>query len=192
MGQIYGIKNNIYDKIIYIGQTTRDYKIRWIQHKQQSKDRNYALYKAFHKYGIENFTPILLEECSNKILDDREIYWIKFYHTYIEEQGYNLTKGGKNDTSKNIKIPVYQYDLNGKFIQEFESISEAQWQISGHAGSTIFKAAHNNIQSAYGFLWSFEKKNQQGWPRDSRNSPPPVSVSSSCMSSRRTLRMIPA
>lgn len=158
MGQIYGIKDLSKNKIIYIGQTIRNYKVRWQQHKQQSKERNYALYDAFHKYGINNFMPFLIEECDNSLLDVQEQYWINFYHTYIEEDGYNLTKGGKKDTSKSIKKPVYQYDLNGKFIQSYESINEAQWKVSNHQGSEIQKAVNGKIKSAYGYLWSFEKK----------------------------------
>lgn len=34
------------------------------------------LYKAFKKYGIENFTFEGIEEVSNEYLDEREKYWI--------------------------------------------------------------------------------------------------------------------
>lgn len=157
MGQIYGIKDLKKNEIIYIGQTIRNYKLRWQQHKQQSKERDYALYNAFKKYGINNFQPILIEECNNSFLNEREKFWIEYYHTHITKKGYNITYGG-NEISDKLKIPVYQYDLNGNFIQSYTSINEAQWEISGHAGSTIQQAATNQINSAYGFLWSQEKK----------------------------------
>lgn len=38
MGQIYAIKQKPENKIVYIGQTIRTYKIRWQQHKQQMKE----------------------------------------------------------------------------------------------------------------------------------------------------------
>lgn len=157
MGQIYGIKNTLTNQIVYVGQTIRNYKIRWSQHKQQSKDRDYPLYNAFHKYGIENFLPFLIEECDNSLLDEKEQYWINFYNTSINKSGYNITLGG-NTVSDKIKKPVYQYDLNGQYIQSFESINEAQWQIGKCAGTNIQKAVNHIIDSAYGFLWSLEKK----------------------------------
>lgn len=59
MGQIYCIKQKPENKIVYIGQTIRTYTSRWQQHKQQAKDRKYALYNAMNKYGVENFTHVL-------------------------------------------------------------------------------------------------------------------------------------
>lgn len=48
------------------------------------------------KYGYENFTYEIIEECSNsqEELDDRERYWIEYYNSY--EDGYNSTRGGQN------------------------------------------------------------------------------------------------
>ena len=58
MGDIYGIKRKDNDKIVYIGQTIRTYKMRWQQHKQVAKTADssrYALYAAIQKFGIDNF-----------------------------------------------------------------------------------------------------------------------------------------
>lgn len=55
-----------------------------------------ALYRAFRKYGFENFEITILEQLDTKardILDDRERYWISFYNTYFN--GYNETLGGE-------------------------------------------------------------------------------------------------
>ena len=53
---------------------------------------NYLLSRAFRKYGIENFSFEILEECSKEDLDDREIYYISKYDSYFN--GYNQTTGG--------------------------------------------------------------------------------------------------
>jgi hypothetical protein len=58
------------------------------------------LYKAFEKYGIENFEFTILEELEyvQDLLNEREKYWISFYHTYVNDPcgpGYNLTRGGE-------------------------------------------------------------------------------------------------
>ena len=36
----------------------------------------------------------VLEECEEEELDEKEIYYIEKYHSYIEDGGYNLTRGG--------------------------------------------------------------------------------------------------
>jgi len=52
-----------------------------------------VLYKAFNKYGIENFTFEEIEQVDNSILDEREKYWIEYYDSYFN--GYNSTLGGR-------------------------------------------------------------------------------------------------
>lgn len=101
MGFIYKI-TNILNQHCYIGQTARDYQIRWEEHKKEAYEGsslgyNFILHKAFRKYGIENFTFELLEECENSFLQDREKYWISFYKSFSGDNhgGYNMTRGGE-------------------------------------------------------------------------------------------------
>ena len=78
---IYKITNLINGKS-YIGQTN-DYKRRFREHRE----KNYCnaedlLYKAFDKYGIDNFSFEVIEDKTPNY-NEREKYWIKYYHTYI-------------------------------------------------------------------------------------------------------------
>ena len=41
------------------------------------------------KYGLENFTFEVLEECDAAALNERELYWIRKYDSY--NNGYNAT-----------------------------------------------------------------------------------------------------
>lgn len=93
-GKIYLIENKINHKK-YIGKTIFSVEERWKQHKndfnkERNKDR--PLYKAFKKYGIENFIFSIIEECDLQILSEREMYWIKYYDSF--HNGYNATLGG--------------------------------------------------------------------------------------------------
>lgn len=95
MQGIYKITNKINQKC-YIGKS-KNITERWNYHKTRYNDeREYdkPLYRAFRKYGIENFTFDILEELQeyDKESNEREKYWIKFYNSY--EKGYNGTKGG--------------------------------------------------------------------------------------------------
>lgn len=61
---------------------------------KRKDDLDKPLYRAFKKYGIDNFEWNILEECSEDLLKEREIYWIKYYNTYENKEHYNETPGG--------------------------------------------------------------------------------------------------
>ena len=95
MGYIYKITNTLNDKV-YIGQTIKTVQKRFTQHKNNSNKEYFSqivLYKAFNKYGIENFVCEEIEEVPNDKLDEREKYWIEYYDSYFN--GYNSTLGGR-------------------------------------------------------------------------------------------------
>lgn len=100
---IYKIENLINGKV-YIGQSV-DIKGRWNEHKlvnsRASKDalkrQKYPLYLAFEKYGLDNFSFEVIEECPVEELNEKEQFYIKKYNSYIDfpnSNGYNLTLGG--------------------------------------------------------------------------------------------------
>lgn len=92
---IYKITNLI-NGHSYIGQSLNIEK-RWKNHQIaafNSKDESYSypLYRAIRKYGIESFVLDVLEECDYQLLNEKEMYYIKYYNTY--NNGYNQTLGG--------------------------------------------------------------------------------------------------
>jgi group I intron endonuclease len=96
---IYKIENLINGKC-YIGQSI-NIELRWKRHKEVVKNCDYPLYLAIRKYGIENFSFDIVQECEPSKLDELEIYWIKYYNSYYD--GYNQTRGG-DQYSWNVKI----------------------------------------------------------------------------------------
>ena len=102
---IYKITNLINGKS-YIGQSTNIQK-RFNAHRSaafnpNNKNYNFPLYKAIRKYGIENFSFEVLEECDISELNDKEIYYISKYNTH-SKFGYNQDDGG-NQASHYIKL----------------------------------------------------------------------------------------
>lgn len=72
---IYKITNNI-NNHCYIGQS-RNITKRFNSHINYHQSvKNYPLYRAFRKYGLENFSFEILEECSINELNERERFWI--------------------------------------------------------------------------------------------------------------------
>ena len=99
---VYKITNKINSKS-YIG-ITNNYHKRWGNHKSTAfnkKDKQYykPLYCAFRKYGLENFNFEILEQgLSLEEANNKEQEYIIFYHSLINEQGYNIAKGGGGST----------------------------------------------------------------------------------------------
>lgn len=89
---IYKITNKINNKI-YIGQTVRDLKERIQEHK---RNKGCIMYKAFQKYGFENFNiEVIFETEDIEILNEKEKYYIKVFNS-LTPNGYNLCEGGSN------------------------------------------------------------------------------------------------
>lgn len=98
MAHIYCIVNNINGKK-YIGKTNKTIKERFKEHisdSRKERNKNRALYRAFNKYGIQNFTVYELEECDWSIASEREIHYISVHGTFTN--GYNETAGGDGAT----------------------------------------------------------------------------------------------
>lgn len=102
---IYKIENKITHKV-YIGQSTNIAK-RWTNHKSTAYNEfshcyNYPLYCAIRKYGIENFSFQVVEECKIKELNDKEKYWIQYYNSTNKDNGYNLSGGGNESSHRRL------------------------------------------------------------------------------------------
>lgn len=97
MTGIYKVTNTINNKV-YIGQSINIEK-RWRAHRtspynSNSNSYNSIFYRAIRKYKINNFKFEVLEECAEDKLNEREIYWIKYYDSTNIEKGYNISLGG--------------------------------------------------------------------------------------------------
>ena len=142
MAYIYRIVNDINNKD-YIGKTNLSIEERFKQHCKDSKRIQYEnrpLYKAINKYGIEHFHIELVEECSDKIVSEREIYWIEQYGSF--KKGYNATIGG--DGKHYIDYDMVEYNYN--IYQNMTEVAR-QMNISPDAVAYILRQRHVPIKS---------------------------------------------
>lgn len=99
---IYKITNLINNKC-YIGQSIHIER-RFAQHKSPyeiERDPDKPLYQAFKKYGIENFSFEILEECAQNELNDKEKFYIEKYQSLTHQNGYNICSGGEGNNGEN-------------------------------------------------------------------------------------------
>lgn len=133
MGYIYKITNNINGKI-YIGQTRTTEPRRWQQHvwhaNNDSNDDSMLLCKAIRKYGKENFTRTIIEECDNQRLNEREIYWINYFNSTNREIGYNIEKGGEGHSKYSDEKILEAYVKYNSITQASEALGMSRSQMS--------------------------------------------------------------
>lgn len=106
---IYKFENKI-NHHVYIGQSKnilqryQDHLSRYKHPRTTNSEYNSIFHQALRKYGIENFTFEIIEECPPvlEILNQREIYWIAYYDSY--NNGYNATLGGQTGVVTSYKL----------------------------------------------------------------------------------------
>lgn len=77
---------------VYVGQS-KNIKLRKSQHLSKlmvGQHYNTYFQNAFNKYGRDNFSFRVLENCKEEILTEREEFWINFYNSNKAEYGFNL------------------------------------------------------------------------------------------------------
>lgn len=145
-GFIYKITNRVNNKV-YIGQTHFTIEHRFKQHIKNFniEHRQQPLYKAFAKYGIDNFYVEELEKVECDKLDEREIYWIAYYDSF--KNGYNATLGGNGqlyqwtDSQYEEIKSLYLSGFTIKKIAELFSVSS--YTITGVLKSLTVKLRRN-------------------------------------------------
>ena len=150
---IYKIENKVNGKV-YVGQSV-DITSRWKSHRSELKrgiHYNDHLQRAWNKYGENNFTFTVIEECKKDDLNDKEIYWIDYFKSCEYENGYNSSIGGAGDI---LYRPILQFSLSGDFINEWKNSREASIKTDtpqqGIYGSCVKKYKHSRS-----YIWVYK------------------------------------
>lgn len=168
---IYKITNP-FDEV-YIGQTING-KDRFNAYLKLRCKNQKLLYKSLVRYGITNHKIEIITYCDKKDANKTEIFYINFYNSFYKNniKGLNLTIGGQGDRpkgkiklSKEIKEKlgtytskvVLQYDLDGNFIQEWKSCSDAARNLNCNIAAICF-CAKGKIKTSNGFMWRYKKE----------------------------------
>lgn len=160
MGYIYKITNDI-NKKVYIGQTIKTVNYRFKEHLRTAKNHYENkqtlthFHKAIIKYGAEHFFVETIEECDDNLLDEREIYWINYYDSFLN--GYNSTTGGQFAPQSKGQM-VIQYSITGEYIHLFENARKAALAVNGNENS-IRDACGGRRKSSADYQWRYFEEN---------------------------------
>lgn len=95
--------------------------------------------RAIKKYGKENFSKNTIDKSDNREeLDQKEIFWIKFYDAKNPNIGYNIHKGGKGGSESGENSTFY-----GKKHSKETKIKMSIWQ----KGKPKSEEAKNNMKA---------------------------------------------
>lgn len=110
---------------------------------------------AVKKYGPQNFKRKTLAVFNTeKEASDLEEQIVN--EKFLErEDVYNMILGGLAGCLISQRIKVYQYDLNGNYINEYESFADAALQLN--CDYTLISYAVRKKSKAKGFLWNTDK-----------------------------------
>ncbi len=176
---------------IYIGQTIQDLKRRRNKHLSDAIRNAYnsAFHAAIRKYGKNNFKWETIEECDSKHdLDLAEEWCIRYYHTHITENGYNITWGGdgthgvtcsdekKQKISKSLRGKKHpMFGVFGKDNPNYGKTRSVETKrkisISKSGKNHPFYGKRGKESHMYGTTWSEERKKKMSKKMTGKNNP---------------------
>lgn len=123
-------------------------------YKQTQASEKYPFHTAVRKYGYNNFRRTTL-----RIFDTKEEAY-EFEKQLVTQtvtsskNCYNIQNGGYGGTGYTAK-KIYQFDLKGNFIKEWDSIAAAQEALGLHHISDVCNGSRSMCG---GFYWNYIKK----------------------------------
>ena len=161
---IYAYKKKSSNKIVYVGQTNNlDYRhkqhIKYDPYNPNNVEYNYPLSRGVRKYGEDEYELIILEDnLLQSQLNEREIYWIKFYDTYFN--GYNQSTGGSNPVK-----PIFDdklIDLVIEMLKDYENSYQNICDKTGLSMTHVYNINTGNRRKRDGIQYPIRPNNVVG------------------------------
>lgn len=154
----------------YVGITCRKPETRWgVDGKRYFSSANGHFKSAIRKYGWHSFLHhILIQNISKEDAFYLEKTLIKELNLQDRKCGYNIANGGTGGNNKNT-FKVNMYDLKGKYIKTFKTLTDASKDLSVDRSRISYACKHNATVKGYQFKYfngnvnnidAFIRKNQ--------------------------------
>lgn len=161
----YGIENFIIEPI---EETVllNEREIYWISY-YNSFEKGYNMTQGGEGFGRQMDYDLLLKEWNNGLtltdISNKTGHAPKHIRAALQSQGVSteeIKQRGLKIAAQKHSIDVYQFDLDGNFIQHFQSIREAGHCVNCNP-TNILNCCNQKALSAAGFLWSYNKQIDQ-------------------------------
>ena len=107
---------------------------------------NKPFYKAIRKYGKDNLKWEIIDTAdSEQNLNDKEIYWIKHYNSFMKNKdsnGYNLTFGGEG-----VNGLILSQDSKNKIRESELGENNTRARLNNHQVLQIVELSKNNTHT---------------------------------------------
>jgi len=167
---VYRITNVVNNKK-YIGSTTMNFRHRYLQYCsgfRRKLDNQPALYRAFRKYGFENFVFEIVCICKKENVLKNEQHYIDQgvdYNICLVAGSLEGIKHSKTSKTRTVikgnhhsSVSVDMYSLEGEILQTFDSVTEALEFINIKSKSNIIQCCLGKTFSCGGFRWAYKDK----------------------------------
>ena len=105
--------------------------MKYDPYNTNNREYNYPLSRGVRKYGEDEYELVILEDdLLQNQLNEREIYWIKFYDTYFN--GYNQSTGGSNPVK-----PIFDEKLIDLTIEMLKDYNNSYQDICDKTGLSM-------------------------------------------------------
>lgn len=136
---IYGILNKNNGRI-YVGQSV-NISSRWAFHKSELRRQmhfNEHLQRSWNKYGEQSFEFLILEECEEENLNEREHMWIKDKKPNVFNFEHDVLVGGRMSEETRKKMSESSKGKNNSFYgkrhKEDSKEKMSQWKKENYLG----------------------------------------------------------
>ena len=155
----------------YVGKGSNS---RVTDHYRNSCNDNPYTKNKIQKLKDGGFIPYYIIYNKNSKEDDayqEEIQTIRFIKSVFGNILTNMTNGGdsppvRSGSNNNKSIAVYQYDLDGNFIAEYECARQAALSLGTSNYTHICACCKLDRKTALGYIWRYYKQNKLNIKKD--------------------------
>lgn len=94
-----------------------------------------------------------VEEIKRECLKNEKIKTKGYYWSYKNDNNFKI----KTIKHGSVKKPVYQYDLEGNFLNEYESVADACRKLGFPPSSHLGQCCNGKLKTYKGYIWKFKE-----------------------------------
>lgn len=144
------IKSTNYDVEILIDDLTIE----------QAKEKEKEFISLYGRVDLKTGTLVNLTDGGDGVLNMNENAELRIKISKASI-GKKMSESAKKKMGDNQKLPIIQYDLDGNFLKEWDSILNATKAVGKHS-TNIMRCCQGKFKQAYGYKWAYKYPERVG------------------------------